>query len=320
MGAAAVTLCGAPSRRVSRVGLQLLARLAERAGAAQQLCDALGTGPLAALLLLALDAFMRREDVDGQRAALLALARVGTFEPFADAVAEQEGLAPILDAANDEVPALRAAAGYTLAMLVTHKRLRMALVKKRTLQLFVSMASVESRRRDLADCQRVAALGISRLCCTYHLRLAGAHAGALDAIVKMLRSEHADVRRGAAEAAAQMALVEDNSRRLCFGGALGPLFVMARSGDRFSEYEAVVALSHLAIMPENQNQIVKEGGIHVLQYLQSSADRRVADAAVKLMSRLRMHRLRAAAVLAGKVRKTAEGLGVGSGDGLDAGE
>ena len=129
------------------------------------------------------------------------------------------------------------------------------------------MAEMTSQRQDFADCQRVAALGFINLCSTYHLRLAGAKAGVLDAIIVLLNATAVDVRRGAAQACAQLALVEENSRRLCFGGALHPLFAMARSGDRIAEHEAALALNALCVTPDNHKHMVREGVVHVLLYL-----------------------------------------------------
>ena len=312
-GAPAVTLAGSSRRKVCRVGMQLLARLADNSrAAASTLAAEYGARSLAALLIFRLQTFAKAEDVDGQRAVCLALARIGQDEAFAEAVAELDGLAPLLVELHREVPVLRAAAGYTLAILGQHKRLRLELVKKRCLQAYVAMAEMTSQRQDFADCQRVASLGFINLCSTYHLRLAGAKAGVLDAIILLLNASAMDVRRGAAQACAQLALVEENSRRLCFGGALHPLFVMARSGDRISEHEAALALNALCVAPENHKHMVREGVVHVLLYLTSSEDPAARDVATKMLSRIRRERLRSAARMAVRMARVAQGLQLGA--------
>ena len=319
-GAAAVTLAGSTRRKVCRLGIQLLARLADNSrAAASTLAAEYGAKPLAALLILRLATFSKAEDVDGQRAACLAIARIGQDEAFAEAIAEQDGLAPLLLELHREVPMLRAAAGYTLAILGQHKRLRLELVKKRCLQAFVAMAEMTSQRQDFADCQRVAALGFINLCSTYHLRLAGAKAGVLDAIIVLLNATAVDVRRGAAQACAQLALVEENSRRLCFGGALHPLFAMARSGDRIAEHEAALALNALCVTPDNHKHMVREGVVHVLLYLTSSEDPKARDVATKMLSRIRRERLRSAARMAVRMARVAQGMQFGEGGGAERG-
>jgi hypothetical protein len=315
--APAVALAGSPRGKVSMAGLQLLSRLADSRAAAAAIVEQFGAKQLAALLMLRFQAFTKKEDVDGSRAACFAIARVGQSEEFGIALARMEegGLELIVQEIRREVPVVRSAAGYTLAVLGQHKHLRLQLIKKRCLQAFVDMAHTTSQRRDYADCQRVAALGFVNLCSTYHFRLAGAKAGVLDAIIVLLKADAMDVRRGAAQACAQLSLVEENSRRMCFGGALPPLFAMARSGDRATEREGILALDALSLSTENQQHMVREGLVHVLQYLASSDDGAASRTASKIMSRIRQERLRHAARMATKVKGVALSLGIGSDDG-----
>ncbi len=303
--AAAAVALAAPAAppAAARAGLALLARLADAApGAAAAIVDAHGAESLATLLLASRAAAHSKEHTDWENAAYTAIARLALVEAFAEALQAAGGVAPLVAAAADEIPTVRSAAAHALACLAAHKRLRPELVRRRCLQLFVSLAAQpRSRRKDLADCQRVGALGLANLTATYHFRAAAAKAGALDAVAALLRSGDPETRRTAANAAASLALHEENGRRLCFGGALPPLLLMARSGERAAELAAVTALSALAINPENREQLIREGGLHALQYLANSGDARAAGAAKAVLSRMRVARLRAAARLAGQV-------------------
>ena len=285
-----------------RAGLRLLARLADAPeGGTAALCDAAGSaGALARLCLAARSAAAVREKVDWENAACAAVGRLArTFEPFADAILEADGLTLFVKAARDDIPSRRASAGYALACLAAHKRCRPALVRARCLQLFVALASTSSQRADLADCQRVAGLGLANLCASYHFRAAAARAGALEAATALMRAPSAAVRAGGAAAVAALALHEDNGRRLCFGGALTLLLAMARGGDPRCEAPAVRALAALALNRDNQAALLREGGVHALQYVASSDDPAAANEATALLHRLRMERLRGAARLAG---------------------
>ncbi len=302
-GAAAVALTrslDAPA--ACRAGLRLLARLADAPeGGTAALCDAAGSaGALARVCLAARSAAAAREKVDWENAACAAIGRLArTFEPFADAVLEADGLTLLVKAARDDIPSRRASAGYALACLAAHKRCRPALVRARCLQLFVALASTSSQRADLADCQRVAGLGLANLCASYHFRAAAARAGALEAATALMKAPSAAVRAGGAAAVAALALHEDNGRRLCFGGALPLLLAMARGGDPRCEAPAVRAVAALALNRENQAALLREGGMHALQYVASSDDPVAAHEALALLHRLRMERLRGAARLAG---------------------
>ena len=302
-GAAAVALARSMTVPAAcRAGLRLLARLADApGGGTAALCDAAGSaGALARLCLAARAAAASREKVDWENAACAAIGRLArTFEPFADAVLEADGLTLLVKAARDDIPSRRASAGYALACLAAHKRCRPALVRARCLQLFVTLASTSSQRADLADCQRVAGLGLANLCASYHFRAAAARAGALEAATALMKAPSAAVRAGGAAAVAALALHEDNGRRLCFGGALPLLLAMARGGDPRCEAPAVRALAALALNRENQAALLREGGMHALQYVASSDDPAVAQEALALLHRLRMERLRGAARLAG---------------------
>ncbi len=85
------------------------------------------------------------------------------------------------------------------------------------------------------------------------------------------------------------------------GGALAPLINMARSGDRHLELQSVKALSNLALSDENQKQILKEGGVKALHYLTNSSNEIVNTGAKKLVTRMRLAKLRVAARFAGKL-------------------
>ena len=184
------------------------------------------------LFLLANERSANGDHFDAQRAALHCIAIMGESEAFANAFQDEGGVAMLLAGARAQVPALRIHAGHAIAKLCVHRRLRLALVRKRILQFFVGMAAIESKRIDLRDCKRVSALGLANMSTTYHLRLAAAAAGALPAVQKLVGDEDEEVRSLAATAMMQLALVEEQGRRLVFAGVLRPLIAMARSAWR----------------------------------------------------------------------------------------
>ena len=81
---------------------------------------------------------------------------------------------------------------------------------------------------------------------------------------------------------------------------------MARSGHRGSEAEAVRALNNMAISEANQRLILKEGGQSALLYLKASPNLAVQEVAGKIMTRIRVNKMRAAARFAGKVAMSAK--------------
>ena len=101
--------------------------------------------------------------------------------------------------------------------------------------------------------QRVAALGLKNLASSFDLRSLAAKVGALEAVVKMLRSRNIETARYAAKAASELSLHEENGRKMVLGGALKPLLEMAKSGDATCENEAVNALANLALSEVRMN-------------------------------------------------------------------
>jgi len=131
------------------------------------------------------------------------------------------------------------------------------------------------------------------------LRALAAKVGALEAVTKMLRSRNVETARYAAKAASELSLHEENGRKMVLGGALKPLLEMAKSGDATCETEAVTALGNLALSQDNQTQFIKEGGMAAIEVMTLSRNPRVQHMAKKLLTRMRMSKLRAAARMAG---------------------
>ena len=75
--------------------------------------------------------------------------------------------ARLLAHARDNIPSRKLAATLSIVNMSLHKELRMVMVRKRALQLFVELGRIESQRADQAEYQRVAATGISRLCTNF---------------------------------------------------------------------------------------------------------------------------------------------------------
>jgi len=294
----AVLSCAAPSLRTSHLGFHLLMRFAELPDAVAGIVARHGAAELAGLVLHAQARAFESEHLDTQRAALKCATFLAESPDFANAFEAAGGLAVLLRELRAEVPALRVHAGHALATLCRHPRLRLLLVRKRVLQSFVSLADTESRREDLIDSKRVAALGIAACAATYQLRLAAAVAGALPAVQKLLSDEDAEVRCLAANALMMLSLHEESSRRLVFAGALRPLMAMARSGEPLQERCAVGALATLAINEENQKPMLTEGVMGVINYLSASSDASVRHHAAKLLKRIRLGQFRGAARMA----------------------
>mmetsp|Transcript_1285 Transcript_1285/g.4291 ORF Transcript_1285/g.4291 Transcript_1285/m.4291 type:complete len:473 (-) Transcript_1285:817-2235(-) len=257
------------------------------------------------------------DDTNVEKSALTCIARLGVVKEFGDKVAETNNLSKLFRAANDSIASRKVPAALAVANMANNKDLRVKLVKHRAYQLFVEMGKVGSQRADMMEYQRIAALGIRNLASNYQLRELADKVGALPVVVKMLGSPVVEVQRYAAKACSELTLHEENGRKLCFGGALLPLISMARSGDRYCENEAVTALSNLAISEENQRHMVKEGGVRALQYLTHSSNPRVTATANKLITRIRMAKLRTAARFAGRLaiqQRMDNGEDVGGGD------
>jgi hypothetical protein len=187
-------------------------------------------------------------------------------------------------------------AALCIANCAANKLLRVRLVKHRAFQLFVEMSKVGSHaRKDMADFQRVAALGLRNLASNFDLRALAGKIGALEAVVKMLRSKDLEVARYAAKAASELSLHEENGRKMVLAGAFKPLIEMAKSGDAYCETEAVAALANLALTEDNQKQFQKEGGMAAIEVMTLSKNPRVQHLAKRLVSRMRVAKMKTAA-------------------------
>ena len=184
-------------------------------------------------------------------------------EVFSEQLAKMDKLPVLFVKANDSIAGRKLPAALCIANCAANRLLRVRLVKHRAFQLFIEMSKVGShaRGRDMADYQRVAALGLRNLSSNFDLRALAGKIGALEAVVKMLRSRDLEVRRDhAAKAASELSLHEENGRKMVLAGAFRPLIDMAKSGDAYCESEAVTALANLALSEDNQKQFQKEGG------------------------------------------------------------
>ena len=88
---------------------------------------------------------------------------------------------------------------------------------------------------------------------------------------------------------------------MVLAGALKPLIDMAKSGDAYCETEAVAALANLAMGEDNQKQFMKEGGMAAIEVMTLSKNPRVQHNAKRLISRLRLAKMRTAARFAGQM-------------------
>ena len=260
---------------------------------------------------------MKKDDTAVEKNALLLVGRLVTVAAFADRICNEKNgdrLKVLLAHARDNIPSRKLAATLSIVNMSLHKELRMVMVRKRALQLFVELGRIESQRADQAEYQRVAATGISRLCTNFQMRDLAAKVGVLEVVMKMLGSTNLEVKRAAARACAELTLHEENGRRLALSGAIRPLLDMARSGDRLAESDAILAINNMAITEANQNQIMQEGGKGALAYLKVHQNLGVAKMAENVIKRVRMNKLRSAARFAGKLalaQKRTEGEGEG---------
>lgn len=99
---------------------------------------------------------------------------------------------------------------------------------------------------------------------------------------------------------------------------------MAKNGDATCESEAVIALANLALSEDNQKQFMKEGGMAAIEVMTVSRNPRVQHMAKKLVTRMRMTKMRTAARLAGmlattqkEIQKREMGEGFESGSGSE---
>ena len=243
----------------------------------------------------------KTDDTEVERWCLIAVARLALSTEFSEKLAMADKFPLIFNKANDNIASRKLAAALVIANLANNKNLRVKLVKHKAYQLFVEMAKVSSARKDMAEYQRVAALGLKNLSSNFDLRSLAAKVGALEAVVKMLRSRNIETARYAAKAASELSLHEENGRKMVLAGALKPLLEMAKSGDAMCENEAVMALANLALSEDNQKQFVKEGGMAAIEVMTVSRNPRVQAQAKRLLTRMRMSKMRAAARLAGKL-------------------
>jgi len=244
----------------------------------------------------------KTDDTDVENWCLMAVARLAQAPLFSNKLAKMDKLPIIFAKANDSIAGRKLAAALCVANCAANKTLRVRLVKHRAYQLFVEMSKVGSHaRRDMQDFQRVAALGFRNLCSNFHLRALAGRVGAVEAVVRMLRSRDQDIRRYAAKAAAELSLHEENGKKMVDFGAFTPLIALAKSGDRYCEDEAVTALANLALTEENQSEFQKEGGMEAMEIMALSRNPKVVKIAKRLTMRVRMTKLRTAARFAGKM-------------------
>lgn len=273
-----------------------------------------------ALIKTFFDIVEKTDDTDTEKWALIAMARLALNDDFSN-IMEKKGYIPYLfELSADKIPARKLAATLVIAHLARNKALRVMLVKYRAIQLFCGMAMNTSVRADMAEMQRVAALGIKHLACNWELRALCGRSGAIEACIFMVKNRDQEVARFAALAIAELSLLEENGLKFCQRGALKPLIHLARSGDSRSEGAAITAISNLTITPEQQTIMITEGGTTAIQFLQSSSNPRAAHLAKQLLKRLRLAKLRAACKLAARMKATGEGLiasGVQIGEGYE---
>ena len=309
-----VSLAKTKDLGVARWSLQALSNLALNNDNAQKLVDQ----DLDAVCKMLFEIATKSDDTNVEKYALFCIARLCTVLKFADKCATGNKFPVLFKAANDNIASRKMPAALAIANAADHKDMRIKLVKHKALQLFCEMARVtsgEKTRADMLEYQRIASLGLSKLCATYQIRDLAAKVGALEVVIDMMTSPLQDVRRSAAVATSELTLHEDNARKMCMAGVIKPLLDMARSGDRFQENDAIQALSNLAISEENQKQLLKEGGQHALKYLELSTNPTVVKLSKKLQTRMRIAKLRAAARLAGRIAKGAKDKGLVDEDG-----
>ena len=246
----------------------------------------------------------KSDDTEIEKWCLVAVARLSLAPEFSEKLAMTDKFPVLFDKANDTIASRKLPAALCIANLASNKQLRIKLVKHKAYQLFVEMAKVPSARKDMMEYQRVAALGLRNLAASFDLRSLAAKVGALEACVKMLRSKNLETARYAAKAVSELSLHEENGRKMVLGGALKPLLEMAKSGDATCENEAVSTLANLALSEDNQKQFMKEGGMAAIEMMTVSRNQRVQHMAKKLMTRMRMTKMRTAARLAGQLAMT----------------
>ena len=243
----------------------------------------------------------KTDDTDVENWCLLAVARLAQAPLFSNKLAKMDKLPIIFAKANDSIAGRKLAAALCVANCAANKTLRVRLVKHRAYQLFVEMSKVGSHaRRDMQDYQRVAALGFRNLCSNFHLRALAGRVGAVEAVVRMLRSRDQDIRRYAAKAAAELAArgqrQEDGRVRGVHAahraGQVGRQVLRGRSRHRARQLGA----------HRGEPVGVPEGGRHGGDGDDGAEpEPKVVKIAKRLTMRVRMTKLRTAARLAGKM-------------------
>lgn len=128
------------------------------------------------------------------------------------------------------------------------------------------------RSRDIKIRQKSAALLQSLALKSSENRVLIANAGGVEALVALLRDEHAGVRKCAAGALRNLAMNAENQVLIAQAGAIAPLISQLRDADVEVRQKATVALWSLAANPENQILIAAEGGVEVLIHLLADVD------------------------------------------------
>ena len=144
----------------------------------------------------------KTDETDVEKWCLITIARLSLADAFSEKIARMEKLPMIFTKANDTIAGRKLPSALCIANCASNKLLRVRLVKHKAFQLFVDMSKVSSAARsDMAEYQRVAALGLKNLSASFDLRALAAKVGVLEAVVKMLRSKDLEVARYAARAA-----------------------------------------------------------------------------------------------------------------------
>jgi hypothetical protein len=283
-----------------KYGLHAYGRFADDSYCAKQMCREELT--VEELIKYFFAHITKTDDTEVENWCLIAVARLSQAPLFSEKLAKMDKLPIIFVKAKDTIAGRKLPAALCVAHCAANKQLRVRLVKHRAFQLFVEMSKVGSRaRKDMADYQRVAALGLRNLCSNFHLRAIAGRVGAVEAAVRMLRSHDFEIRKYAAKAVSELSLNEENGRRLVEHGVFKPLIAMAKSGDRYCENEAVTALSNLSLTEENQKQFQEAEGLEAMEMMTLSHNPKVQKIAKRLTARLRMMKLQSAARFAGKI-------------------
>ena len=277
---------------VMKLGVMAYSRIADDPIAAERLC----VKDVDDLIKFFFVRITKSDDTDVEKWCLIAVARLAQAEVFSEQLAKMDKLPVLFVKANDSIAGRKLPAALCIANCAANRLLRVRLVKHRAFQLFIEMSKVGSHaRKDMADYQRVAALGLRNLSSNFDLRALAGKIGALEAVVKMLRSRDLEVARYAAKAASELSLHEENGRKMVLAGAFRPLIDMAKSGDAYCESEAVSALANLALSEDNQKQFQKEGGMAAIEVMTLSKNPRVQHLSKRLVARLRVAKLKTAA-------------------------